>query len=275
MEFLSSLVGGGGEPAAQVSSGETIERLVERVQHSTLLEDRRDACRALKAMSKKYRLEVGAQGLPALVSVLRTDGSDTEIIAYALDTLCNVCSPEDWEDEVVEEDREDLTGVGEGFSEMFLKERDNIGLVLQYVEEFDFKMRRPAVQLLSDLLTNCARDVQQQILDSHVGVSRLMDVLGETREVLRNDALILLFKVTKGPERFLLLIPLGDERKRKSAEDRCFRKCIRQAVRDNGGGGLDRRRHRGGGLPQAPPQPAEEQPEQPDLLQGGQLHPPH
>ena len=37
-----------------------------------------------------------------------------------------------------------------------------------------------------------------QILNSHVGVSRLMDILGDTREVLRNDGLILLFKLTKG-----------------------------------------------------------------------------
>merc|ERR1719318_124405 len=149
-------------------------------------------------MSKKFRKDVGALGLNSLVSVLKTDYSDTEIISYVLDTLCNVCSPEDWEEEVVEEDHDDLTGVGEGLSEMFLKQKENIGLVLQCVEEFDFKIRRPAVQLLSDLLTNCPREVQQQVLDSHVGVSRLMDVLSETREVLRNDALILLFKLTKG-----------------------------------------------------------------------------
>merc|ERR1719237_989623 len=149
-------------------------------------------------MSKKFRKDVGALGLNSLVNVLKTDYSDTEIISYVLDTLCNVCSPEDWEEEVVEEEHDDLTGVGEGLSEMFLKQKENIGLVLQCVEEFDFKIRRPAVQLLSDLLTNCTREVQQQVLDSHVGVSRLMDVLSETREVLRNDALILLFKLTKG-----------------------------------------------------------------------------
>merc|ERR1719402_114724 len=149
-------------------------------------------------MSKKFRLEVGAQGLAPLMNVLKTDGSDTEIISYVLDTLCNICSPEDFDEEVVDDSREDITGVGEGLSEMFLKQKENIGLVLQCVEEFDFKIRRPAVQLLSDLLTNCPREVQQQGLDSHVGVSRLMDVLSETREVLRNDALILLFKLTKG-----------------------------------------------------------------------------
>jgi len=197
MDILRSVLGGS-EPGPQVSSAETIERLVDRVNTSTLLEDRRDACRALKAMSKKFRLEVGAQGLAPLMNVLKTDGSDTEIISYVLDTLCNICSPEDFDEEVVDDSREDITGVGEGFSEMFLKNKENITLLLTYMEEFDFKIRRPAVQLLTDLLTNCSREVQQQLLDSHIGVSRLMDILGETREVLRNDALILLFKVTKG-----------------------------------------------------------------------------
>ena len=69
MELLRSVIGGGG--SGSVSSGgggggganaaETIERLVSRMASSTLLEDRRDACRALKAMSRKYRVEVGAQ----------------------------------------------------------------------------------------------------------------------------------------------------------------------------------------------------------------------
>ena len=46
-------------------------------------------------MSKKFRLEVGAQGLSTLIEVLATDTSDSEIISYVLDTLCNVCSPGD------------------------------------------------------------------------------------------------------------------------------------------------------------------------------------
>lgn len=70
-----------------------VERLVERVESSTLLEDRRDACRALKALSKKYRVEVGAQGMEALKVVLETDKQDCEIVGYALDALCNIMSP--------------------------------------------------------------------------------------------------------------------------------------------------------------------------------------
>ena len=54
MEILRSVLGGG-ETGTQVTSADTIERLVDRVNTSTLLDDRRDACRALKAMSRKFR----------------------------------------------------------------------------------------------------------------------------------------------------------------------------------------------------------------------------
>ena len=108
-----------------------------------------------------------------------------------MDTLCNICSPEDFEEEVVDEDREDVTGVdqirhkmsnsndqmyfhqiGEGFSEMFLKDKDHLTLILGLMEEFDFKIRRPSVQLLSDLLTNCAREVQAQVGTSSYRIER-------------------------------------------------------------------------------------------------------
>lgn len=76
-----------------------IERQVNRVQSSTLLDDRRDACRALKAFSRKFRIEVGAQGMDALCQVLEMDRQDCEIVSYALDTLCNITAPENFEDE--------------------------------------------------------------------------------------------------------------------------------------------------------------------------------
>lgn len=76
-----------------------MEKLVERVQSSTLLDDRRDACRALKALSRPYRIEVGAQGMTALKQILDEDRTDCEIVGLALDTLCNVTSPETFEQE--------------------------------------------------------------------------------------------------------------------------------------------------------------------------------
>ncbi len=54
MELFRSVLGssglssGAGDSSGGPSSAETIERLVDRLEHATLIEDRRDACRALK-----------------------------------------------------------------------------------------------------------------------------------------------------------------------------------------------------------------------------------
>lgn len=67
-----------------------VETLLARVSTSTLLEDRRDACRAIKALSKQYRLEVGAQGMDILRQVLELDRNDSEIIGYLISVALEV-----------------------------------------------------------------------------------------------------------------------------------------------------------------------------------------
>lgn len=81
------------------SNAQQVEKLVDRLQSSTLLDDRRDACRALKALSRTYRVEVGAQGMDALRQVLEMDKTDCEIIGLALDTLCNITNPKTFDEE--------------------------------------------------------------------------------------------------------------------------------------------------------------------------------
>ncbi|GCB61013.1 hypothetical protein scyTo_0012839 [Scyliorhinus torazame] len=175
-----------------------VQKLCDRVASSTLLDDRRDAVRALKALSKKYRLEVGSQAMEHLVNVLQTDRSDSEIIGYALDTLCNLIS-NDVEEEEPEENAQktnsdDLAGQ---FAEIYIKNQENLTLLLSLLEEFDFHVRWPAVKLLTALLKNQGPQVQQIILVSPLGVSRMMDLLADSREVIRNDGLLLLQQLTK------------------------------------------------------------------------------
>jgi len=50
-----------------------VERLVERLQESTTYDDRRDALRTLKSLSKRYRLDVGSQATHLLLEMLRQD----------------------------------------------------------------------------------------------------------------------------------------------------------------------------------------------------------
>lgn len=119
-----------------------------------MLEDRRDACRALKSLSKKYRVEVGAQGMDAFVHSLQTDSNDCELVGYVLDTLCNVTSPETFEDEDQPVVSGDLSKIGAQFTEIFIKQPENVGLVLAFLDEFDFRVRWPAIKLLISLIEN-------------------------------------------------------------------------------------------------------------------------
>ncbi|XP_066574204.1 general vesicular transport factor p115 isoform X2 [Amia ocellicauda] len=213
MNFLRGVMGG--QPAGpQPTGAETIHKLCDRVASSTLLEDRRDAVRALKSLSKKYRGEVGTQAMEHLIHILQTDRSDSEIIGYALDTLYNIISNDGEEEEqdgassgpgkqsskpVSEESsHKQSDDLGTQFTEIFIKDQENVTLLLSLLEEFDFHVRWPGVKLLTALLKNQCPQVQGVILVSPMGVSRLMDLLADSREVIRNDGLLLLQQLTKG-----------------------------------------------------------------------------
>ncbi|XP_053219010.1 general vesicular transport factor p115 isoform X1 [Podarcis raffonei] len=200
MNFLRGVMGGQSS-GPQPSGAETIQKLCDRVASSTLLDDRRDAVRALKSLSKKYRLEVGVQAMPHLIHVLQTDRSDSEIIGYALDTLYNIISndleEEEQDDSEEENSQKQTEDLGSQFTELFIKQQDNVTLLLTYLEEFDFHVRWPGVKLLTVLLKQQGPQVQQIILVSPMGVSRLMDLLADSREVIRNDGVLLLQQLTK------------------------------------------------------------------------------
>nr|XP_028557552.1 general vesicular transport factor p115 isoform X4 [Podarcis muralis] len=196
MNFLRGVMGGQSS-GPQPSGAETIQKLCDRVASSTLLDDRRDAVRALKSLSKKYRLEVGVQAMPHLIHVLQTDRSDSEIIGYALDTLYNIISNDLEEEEQEENSQKQTEDLGSKFTELFIKQQDNVTLLLTYLEEFDFHVRWPGVKLLTVLLKQQGPPVQQIILVSPMGVSRLMDLLADSREVIRNDGVLLLQQLTK------------------------------------------------------------------------------
>ncbi|XP_077379875.1 general vesicular transport factor p115 isoform X2 [Festucalex cinctus] len=196
MNFFRGVMGGQAA-GPQPTGAETIQKLCDRVASSTLLEDRRDAVRALKSLSKKYRMEVGTQAMDHLINILQTDRSDSEILGYALDTLYNViCNDEEEEqDETAQKQADDL---GAKFTEAFIQDPEHITLLLTMLEEFDFHVRWPAVKLLTALLRNQCVQLQSIILVSPMGVSRLMDLLADSREVIRNDGLLLLQQLTKG-----------------------------------------------------------------------------
>ncbi|KAK7930534.1 hypothetical protein WMY93_006929 [Mugilogobius chulae] len=175
MNFFRGVMGGQAA-GPQPSGAETIQKLCDRVASSTLLEDRRDAVRALKSLSKKYRMEVGTQAMDHLINILQTDRSDSEIVGYALDTLYNIICNDEEEEQDESEDAVTPKPKQKAMpDENAQKQADDLGA--QFTEKFIEDPEHVT------LLLTC--------------VSRLMDLLADSREIIRNDGLLLLQQLTK------------------------------------------------------------------------------
>ncbi|ELW70484.1 General vesicular transport factor p115, partial [Tupaia chinensis] len=166
-----------------------IQKLCDRVASSTLLDDRRNAVRALKSLSKKYRLEVGIQAMEHLIHVLQTDRSDSEIIGYALETLCNIIS-NDEEEEVEENSTRQSEDLGSQFTEIFIKQQENVTLLLSLLEGV----------LLLQALTR-SNGAIQKIVAFENAFERLLDIITEEGNsdggIVVEDCLILLQNLLK------------------------------------------------------------------------------
>ena len=163
-----------------------------RVVTSTQLEDRRDAVRAIKALAKKYKTEVGDLCTLTLLDILNKDKSDSEIVGYALESLWYIMEIERLEEGEERESRSEV-----GFSETLIRSEGSVPFLLELLGEFDFQVRRPATVLLWTLLQNCRAEMQDTVLLSPMGISRMMDLLVDSREVIRNDAILVLLELTK------------------------------------------------------------------------------
>jgi len=120
--------------------------------------------------------------MDALLTALEADRIDSEMVTFILECLLNITSPEllDNEDAAAE-------NVGEQFTEIVCKRSDNITLFLTIMEEYDFRIRLPVIRLLTNLLVNRPKEIQEILLVSPLGISKIMDLLCDAREVIRNE----------------------------------------------------------------------------------------
>lgn len=118
--------------------------------------------------------------------------------------------------------------IGEQFTEMFIKNHQNVQLILDLLDEYDFRVRLSIVRLLTSLLTNRPKDIQEIILVKPMGVSKMMDLLSDSREVIRNETLLLLIKLTKGNANIQKIVAF------ENAFDRLFEIVSSEGFSDGG-----------------------------------------
>jgi len=149
-----------------------------------LHEDRRDALAEIKSLSKRFKLEVGTHAMPVLIDALDRFRDDTEISCLALDSLYNIMTT----DKSDESEQANLPAdITTQFTEMLIKKSTNIHLIFDLLDEFEFQTRWTSLKLLNALVLNEAQGMQELVLEIPRGVSRLMDLLNDSREIIRND----------------------------------------------------------------------------------------
>ena len=175
-------------PAKQTAS-DTIAILSSRLQSATLLEDRRAAILGLRSFAKLYPASVASGALRDLIACLRRDGDDPETIKGVLETLLMLFTPDEKSSEASDE-------IALWLADEFTQHQDNITALLELLESKEFYPRLYCLQLISQIAAARPERTQDGIFTAPLGVSRLVAVLDDRREAVRNEALLLLVALT-------------------------------------------------------------------------------
>ncbi|XP_078428419.1 golgin Putative 6 [Wolffia australiana] len=174
-----------------------VERLLDRISNGVLADDRRSAITELQSLvaeSRPAQMAFGAIGLPVIIGVLKEERDDVEMVRGALETLVSAMTPIDTSLKT-----KNVVQSASMNSDLLSREPENISLILSLLSEDDFYIRYYTLQLLTALLTHSPHRLQEAILSVPRGITRLMDMLMD-REVIRNEALLLLTHLTREAE---------------------------------------------------------------------------
>ncbi|KAL1834785.1 hypothetical protein ACET3Z_004436 [Daucus carota] len=201
MDLVSGYKGVVGRMFGNENSGSSedsyVERLLDRISNGVLAEDRRNAIIELQSVVAETRaaqLAFGAMGFPVLLNVMKEERDDVEMVRGALETFVSALTPIAHAKGPPNEVQPDIMN-----TDLLSREAESISLLLSLLSEEDFYVRYYTLQLLTALLTNSRNRLQEAILTTPRGITRLMDMLMD-REVIRNEALLLLTYLTRDAE---------------------------------------------------------------------------
>lgn len=175
-------------PAKQ-SVSDTISVLSGRLGSATLLEDRRAAILGLRSFAKEYPASVASGALRSLIGSLSKDGEDIDTVKVVLETLLMLFNPNANSPEASEE-------IALWLADEFTQRQENITLLLDFLDTADFYSRLYSLQLLSAILSARTQRTEECVVNARLGISRLVAILDDQREAVRNEAISLLTYLT-------------------------------------------------------------------------------
>eukprot|EP01125_Pyxidicula_operculata_P003769 TRINITY_DN1506_c3_g1_i1.p1 TRINITY_DN1506_c3_g1~~TRINITY_DN1506_c3_g1_i1.p1 ORF type:complete len:897 (-),score=251.85 TRINITY_DN1506_c3_g1_i1:301-2991(-) len=192
MNWISNLV-------SNPVSKDAVSTLVERIKTAPR-EERKKAVSDLKKVSAdpKYTKEIG-QAIDVLLGVIKSDKQDLVNVATVMEILRQIMSkPESTKGATI-----DPTPYIQNVMS-FVKEKENVSLLLGFLDEPDKNVKYQTIKLLTVILSvkhqqgggkhDSVHD--DSLLLSPIGIPGLVDMLAEP-DLIRNECLLLLKELTK------------------------------------------------------------------------------
>ncbi|TMS38604.1 hypothetical protein L596_005294 [Steinernema carpocapsae] len=180
---------GGGETNDTQDGADIVDKMIERIITSDIFEDRRDALRTLKSVTKQMRTYVAKSGVPLFLAILENEDSN-ELLVLTLDILQIVLGD-------TEEAGENEDELGDRFAEVIIEQPNFIGSLLGLVEISEFSLRKSLIQLFTSLLRYRGSEVQSAIYKDPMGIGKFVDLLIDQREAIRNSAVLMMGELSK------------------------------------------------------------------------------
>ena len=171
------------------SVSETITVLSSRLGSASLLEDRRAAILGLRSFAKEYPASVASGALRSLIGCLSKDGEDVDTVKVVLETLLMLFSPNEDSLEASEE-------IALWVADELTMRQENVTLLLDFLDTPDFYSRLYSLQLVQAILSARTQRTEECVFSAPLGISRLVSMLDDAREAVRNEAIMLLTYLT-------------------------------------------------------------------------------
>jgi hypothetical protein len=164
--------------------------LVGRLVNASQISERVDALEAIKSLSVMRAKEVGRVALPLLAEMLHAQPRDASVLRSALGALDVLCRAPD-------------AAAGGSIAtasvnaEFILNGEGTVDSLLDLLAERDMWVRLNAITLLSTLAGTRPQHLGKAIEGCHAGMEKLMRVLEDHEEEVRNLLLMLLLSLTR------------------------------------------------------------------------------
>ena len=219
--WLGGLVQGGDGSSAKIAL------LLDRLRSASMIAERRDAVENLRELALANQSEMGQLGLPTLLQVLQAEPRDAEVTQSIVEILAHLVTVQEPPIGGVDGRSGGGGGVGGGGvggpmppgaagaavskggtsfdflaaplrnTDALLGEPANVELLLDLLQEREMWVRLNTIALLIHLKHNRGEKLEEVLLQCPVGMQRLVEVLTDSNEKIRNDMLLLLRLLTE------------------------------------------------------------------------------